>query len=138
MTRNHPNRGRRNKQHSADMTPTPDLVRRVRELAGLDQSAAGAVIRSSGRAWYAYEDAGDSGRRMHPGLLELFCLKRGLANAFTAGIPAEDLERALLSLTRSRLAQLQGSGELEATSLYARLEALEDELVRRLAQQLAK
>jgi DNA-binding XRE family transcriptional regulator len=52
-------------------------VRRARERAGLTQSEAAEKVHATLRAWQAYEDEGENGRRMHPGLFELFLIKTG-------------------------------------------------------------
>jgi len=72
---NHPNRSKRNRSSSAN--PTPAQVIAAREAAGLTQSQAAEKIGGTLRAWQAYEDAGENGRRMHPGLFELFLIKTG-------------------------------------------------------------
>ena len=72
---NHPNRSKRNRSGSAN--PTPAKVRAAREAAGLTQTEAADKIGATLRAWQAYEDEGGNGRRMHPGLFELFLIKTG-------------------------------------------------------------
>lgn len=72
---NHPNRSR--KPDAIGRNPSPAEIRQAREAAGLTQTEAGAKIRSTLRAWQAYEDGGENGRRMHPGLFELFLIKTG-------------------------------------------------------------
>lgn len=52
--------------------PTPPEIRQARELAGLSQTAAAALISSTLRTWQDWE-AGKA--RMHPGLWELFRIK---------------------------------------------------------------
>ena len=52
--------------------PLPAEIRAAREVAGLTQEAAGALIHGSRRAWQDYEAGA---RKMHPGLWELFRLK---------------------------------------------------------------
>lgn len=69
---NHPNRGR-----GAQGAPKVAEIVAAREAAGLTQSEAAAKVRGTLRAWQAYEDAGSNGRRMHPGLFELFLIKTG-------------------------------------------------------------
>lgn len=66
---NHPNRAR---AASAARNPTPDEIVAARLAAGLTQTAAGALLHTSLRAWQQWE-AGD--RRMHPALWELFRIK---------------------------------------------------------------
>lgn len=65
---NHPNRGAR----SASSNPTPEEILAARTAAGLTQTQAGELVRSTCRRWQEWE-AGDY--RMHPGLFELFQLK---------------------------------------------------------------
>lgn len=68
----HPNRGPK----GPSSTPTPAEVRAGREAAGLTQTEAARLVHSTLRAWQAWEAAeGDSARRMHPGLWELFRIK---------------------------------------------------------------
>lgn len=55
-------------------SPTPDDVRAARAAAGLTQTAAAALVRSSMRAWQSWEGGQ---REMHPGLWELFQIKTG-------------------------------------------------------------
>jgi len=52
--------------------PSPLEIRQARELAGLSQTAAAALISSTLRTWQDWE-AGKA--RMHPGLWELFRIK---------------------------------------------------------------
>jgi len=52
--------------------PTPAEIRQARELAGISQTAAAALISSTLRPWQDWE-AGKA--RMHPGLWELFRIK---------------------------------------------------------------
>lgn len=52
--------------------PAPDDIRQAREAAGLTQTKAAQVVRSTLRTWQQWE-AGD--RSMHAGLWELFHLK---------------------------------------------------------------
>ncbi|MBP8788262.1 MAG: hypothetical protein KBH41_12500 [Azonexus sp.] len=52
--------------------PTPAEIRQARELAGISQTAAAALISSTLRTWQDWE-AGKA--RMHPGLWELFRIK---------------------------------------------------------------
>ncbi len=66
---NHPNRGRR---VNPAANPSPDTIRAAREVAGLTQTQAGAVVYSSLRAWQQWE-SGE--RRLHPAIWELFRLK---------------------------------------------------------------
>lgn len=79
---NHPNRGR-----AADggpkpgATPTPEEIRSAREKAGHTQTEAARLIYSTLRSWQEWETEprADSaaGRRMHPGLFELYLIKTG-------------------------------------------------------------
>lgn len=71
---NHPNRSRR---PDATRDPRAADVMAARAAAGITQSEAAAKIRGTLRAWQAYEDAGVNGRRIHPGLFELFLIKTG-------------------------------------------------------------
>lgn len=66
---NHPNRGAR----GPAANPTPDEIRAARSALGLSQRAAAELIHGTERAWQEWE-AGN--RRMHPGLWELFQIKR--------------------------------------------------------------
>ncbi len=65
----HPNRSR---ERGPGANPTPAEVRAAREAAGLSQTAAGALVYSSLRAWQAWE-LGE--RRMHPAIWELWRIK---------------------------------------------------------------
>ncbi|MBU2734275.1 helix-turn-helix transcriptional regulator [Acidithiobacillus caldus ATCC 51756] len=71
MPPNHPNRGRR---ENPARNPTPEEIRKVRLAAGLTQRQAAELIHSTTSAWESWEQGL---RRMHPGLWELFLLKRG-------------------------------------------------------------
>lgn len=71
---NHPNRSR---QPGAKRDPRAADVIAARGAANITQSEAAAKVRGTLRAWQAYEDAGENGRRMHPGLFELFLIKTG-------------------------------------------------------------
>ena len=55
--------------------PTLDEIVNARISAGLTQSQAADVVYSGLRSWQQWE-AGD--RRMHPGLFELFLIKKVL------------------------------------------------------------
>ena len=55
-------------------SPAGERVRELRQLAGLSQPAAAALIYSTKRTWQDWE-AGKSS--MHPGLWELFLIKTG-------------------------------------------------------------
>lgn len=73
----HPNRNKGNR--SSKQSPLPEEVRRAREVSGLTQKQAGAVIYGTEKGWQNYEaklGTGES-RPMHPGLFELFLLKTG-------------------------------------------------------------
>lgn len=69
-------------------SPTPDEVRAARMRAGLTQTAAGALVHTSCRAWQQWESApGSKGHRtMHAGFWELFQLKIASALPFLEGI----------------------------------------------------
>lgn len=73
----HPNRKKGNS--SRQQSPLPEDVRKAREVSGLTQKQAGAVIYGTEKGWQNYEAALTAGesRRMHPGLFELFLLKTG-------------------------------------------------------------
>ena len=66
---NHPNRS----GASPSRNPTPDEIKAARGALGLSQRAAAELIHGTERAWQEWE-AGN--RRMHPGLWELFQIKR--------------------------------------------------------------
>ena len=66
---NHPNRSGAPR---AGSNPSPTEVRSAREAAGLSQTAAGALVYASLRAWQTWE-SGD--RRMHPAIWELWEIK---------------------------------------------------------------
>jgi len=74
---NHPNRSRA----SPARNPPPAEIRAAREAAGITQTQAGALVHASLRNWQQWE-AGD--RRMHPGLWELFNIKRARDEANNA------------------------------------------------------
>jgi len=63
---NHPNRSRQ--QQSLAANPAPEEVRALREAAGWTQAQAAAELRTGARSYQRYEDAGEQGRKMHPGL----------------------------------------------------------------------
>jgi DNA-binding transcriptional regulator YiaG len=65
---NHPNRGPR----GPFANPSREDILAAREAAGLTQTEAGMMVKSSLRAWQQWE-SGD--RRMHPGLWELFLIR---------------------------------------------------------------
>lgn len=69
---NHPNRGARR------ANPLPATIRRARELAGLTQAQAAAVVYTVGPVWLQWESENERNRRMHPGLYELFLIKTKL------------------------------------------------------------
>lgn len=78
----HPNRSKRTPSESAN--PAPAEVRATREKAGLTQTQAAEVIHSTLRAWQNWESEDESmGRRMHPGLFELFKIKTGQHRKYT-------------------------------------------------------
>lgn len=64
----HPNRGLK----GPFSNPTPAEILAARNAAGLTQTEAGMMVKSSLRAWQQWE-SGD--RRMHPGLWELFLIR---------------------------------------------------------------
>lgn len=76
---NHPNRG---KERKPGATPTPAEIREARDAAGMTQTQAAQLIYSTLRAWQEWEAEpkpdSTAGRRMHPGLFELFLVKSGL------------------------------------------------------------
>lgn len=55
--------------------PSPAEIKMAREMAGLTQTEAAALLFTTCRVWQQWE-AGD--RRMHPAFFELFCRKIGL------------------------------------------------------------
>jgi DNA-binding transcriptional regulator YiaG len=61
-----------NNPPTAPKIPTPEQIKQARQQAGLTQTAAGALIYKSLRAWQQYE-AGD--RKMDAALWELFQIK---------------------------------------------------------------
>jgi DNA-binding transcriptional regulator YiaG len=67
MSPSHPNRGARTEASN----PTPDQIKAARGT--MTQKAAADLIHGTERAWQEWE-AGN--RRMHPGLWELFQIKR--------------------------------------------------------------
>jgi putative transcriptional regulator len=70
---NHPNRGPKGPQSN----PTPEQVREARNMLGLTQTEAAALIYCTLRGWQGWEDGS---RRMHPAFWELFVSKsRSLA-----------------------------------------------------------
>lgn len=71
---NHPNRS---KQPGAKREPRAADVLAAREAMKETQSEAAARVRGTLRSWQAYEDTGPNGRRMHPGLFELYLIKTG-------------------------------------------------------------
>lgn len=78
---NHPNRSRFDGLRKPGATPTPAEIREAREAAGLTQTEAAQLIYSTLRAWQEWEvepkPDSTAGRRMHPGLFELFQAKTG-------------------------------------------------------------
>lgn len=60
------------KPSTVSQSPEPAAIAAAREVAGLSQSAAAALVHSALRTWQQWE-AGD--RKMHPGLWELFRIK---------------------------------------------------------------
>ena len=69
---NHPNRG---KASGPGVNPKPAEIKAAREAADLSQTAAAELIYSTLRTWQDWESEGDSNRRMHPGLWELWLIK---------------------------------------------------------------
>lgn len=69
---NHPNRGKRR------ANPLPATVRRARQLAGLTQAQAAAVVYTVGPVWLQWESENERNRRMHPAIWELFLIKTKL------------------------------------------------------------
>ena len=65
---NHGNRG------ANRCNPEPADIRQARDVAGLTQTEAAALLFTTCRVWQQWE-AGD--RRMHPAFWELFCVKSG-------------------------------------------------------------
>jgi len=57
---------------SPSRNPPPDDIRAARELAGLTQTEAAALLHTTCRVWQQWE-AGD--RRMHPAFWQLFNIK---------------------------------------------------------------
>jgi DNA-binding transcriptional regulator YiaG len=72
---NHPNRSQANRSLTAN--PTAAEVRAARIKVELTQAAAAEVIHATTRSWENWEMEGAEGRRMHPGLFELFLAKTG-------------------------------------------------------------
>jgi len=70
----HNNRGKRR------ANPLPATIKRGRELAGLTQAQAAALLFTSARVWAQWESetATVSHRRLHPAFWELFLIKTGL------------------------------------------------------------
>jgi len=70
----HNNRGKRR------ANPLPATIKRGRELAGLTQAQAAALLFTSARVWAQWESetATVSHRRMHPAFFELFLIKTKL------------------------------------------------------------
>lgn len=56
------------------VSPTPEQVKQARKDAGLTQTAAGAVLYSTCRAWQKWEK-GEA--RMHQAMFEMFLIKVG-------------------------------------------------------------
>lgn len=76
----HANRSKTNRAEASN--PTPGEIRAAREKAGLTKPEAAAVIHGSLRAWEDWETEGDTNRRMHPGLFELFQIKTGQSRKY--------------------------------------------------------
>jgi DNA-binding XRE family transcriptional regulator len=64
--------------------PSPREVREVRELAGLTQTQAGALVHTTCRTWQQWEaEQGTKYHRaMHPAFWELFCRKIAVATPY--------------------------------------------------------
>lgn len=62
------------RRRDAARHPEPGDIVRAREIAGLTQAAAAALLHTAGRVWRHWEN-GD--RRMHPAFWELFEIKIG-------------------------------------------------------------
>lgn len=77
----HPNRPRKIGGPRPGTTPKPAEIREARESVGMTQTEAAQVIYSTLRAWQEWEaeprEDSTAGRRMHPGLFELFLIKTG-------------------------------------------------------------
>ena len=69
---NHGNRGKRR------ANPLPATIRRARQLAGMTQAQAAAVVYTVGPVWLQWESETDRARRMHPAIWHLFLIKTGL------------------------------------------------------------
>jgi len=77
----HPNRPSKDGALKPGATPKPADIRAARESAGMTQTEAAQLIYSTLRAWQEWEaeprEDSAAGRRMHPGLFELFLIKAG-------------------------------------------------------------
>lgn len=69
---NHPNRGR---APNPGANPKPAEIKAAREDAGLTQTAAAELVYSTLRTWQDWEAEGDTNRRMHPAIWELWQIK---------------------------------------------------------------
>lgn len=91
----HPNRSKTNIR--AGQNPTPAMVRRAREDAGLTLEQAGAMVYTSLRTWQNWEADASSAehRRMHAATWELFLVKVAAREALKKGRIAPADLRAL-------------------------------------------
>lgn len=55
--------------------PKPRQIKAAREAAGLTQTEAAELVYSTLRTWQDWEAEGQSQRRMHPAIWELWCRK---------------------------------------------------------------
>lgn len=60
---------------SPGTAPKPTEIRAAREAAGLTQTAAAVLVYSTLRTWQDWEAEGDTNRRMHPAIWELWQIK---------------------------------------------------------------
>lgn len=70
---NHPNRSKRSPAPGSN--PKPSQIRAEREAAGLTQTQAAEKVYATLRTWQDWEAEGDTNRRMHPAIWELWLLK---------------------------------------------------------------
>lgn len=54
---------------------TPEEIKQMRRDAGVSVSEAARMVKIADRSWQRYESGG---RKIPPGLVELFCMKNGL------------------------------------------------------------
>jgi DNA-binding transcriptional regulator YiaG len=76
----HANRSKVNRSEISN--PTPAEIRAARDRAGLTMKEAAELIYSTLRTWQDWEAEGDTNRRMHPGLFELFQIKTGQSRKY--------------------------------------------------------